>query len=236
MLRLSRRAVAKGLLLAVVAGLFVLPKAAEAQSCTPIPVSTTGLTIEAAGQTVRVPSLSGLQVCTAGSGLPGIPWVSTSTGNGCYSSCVNVLITGGSSTNGYIELRYVVDGSSRSITVPVPGGGGGSETCLVGVGAPARSDCLAKVSIDSPPTIPPIPTTGPLPTMGPVPTVGPLPTVEPVWTPEPDPHCVRPGVCLPWGGSVFLFLRELGQAIGDTIREGDTCWLEAILDPNTYCY
>jgi hypothetical protein len=124
------------------------------------------VTIEAGGQQVRVPSISAINVCTEPAGLPGIPWVSTS---GCGSPCASVIITSGSGSSGYVVVRYTSDGAPQEVKVPIPGTGGGSEVCLAGVGAPARADCLVKISVDNLPTPPPTPTVPPIPTVPPVP-------------------------------------------------------------------
>jgi hypothetical protein len=116
--------------------------------------------------------------CVEPGGLPGLPRVDT------QGSTVSIVLGAGSSTSGYVAVRYAVDGNASEIRVPIPGGGGGSEICLASVGAPARSDCLVKVSIDQIPPIPPIPTAPPIPTVE--------PTVPPV-----DPICLRtPRICI----------------------------------------
>jgi hypothetical protein len=148
------------------------------------------VTIEAGGQQVRVPSISAINVCTEPAGLPGIPWVSTS---GCGSPCASVIITSGSGSSGYVVVRYTSDGAPQEVKVPIPGTGGGSEVCLAGVGAPARADCLVKISVDNLPTPPPTPTVPPV-------SPEPLPTLPP--TPDPDPFCVG-RVCVPYGGSIL---------------------------------
>ena len=153
----TRLAVAGGVLAAL-----IVPNTAQAESCTPLPVNTTGVTVEVAGKSVRVPSISGVAVCTQSAGLVGLPTVSTAAGNGCLEACVSVLLRGGSDADGYVSVRYSLDGVPADVRVPLPGtGSGGSDTCLVGIGAPtARADCLAKVSLDDippPPTAPPIP-------------------------------------------------------------------------------
>jgi hypothetical protein len=152
---------------------------ALAETCVDLP-GTTGATIEVAGQEVRVPSTSGVAVCVEPGGLPGIPRIESD------GTSTSVVLDGGSSTSGYVLVRYALDGDARELRVPIPGGGGGSDTCLASVGAPARADCLVKVSVDDIPTPPPTPT---LPPVSPEP----LPTVPPL----PDDICTRPTGCVP---------------------------------------
>lgn len=171
-MRSSKRALGLVVAVAAIAGLMVLPGTAQAQSCVPVPLSTTGITIEGAGREVRVPSVSGVAVCYDIPGTTGIPWVQTEPGGG-----VSVLITGSSGGDGSVSLRYTADGVPSEIGVPLPGSGGGGETCLVGVGFPARSDCAFKISPDNDPipTLPPV-TPPPTPTVEPEP----IPTIPPI--------------------------------------------------------
>lgn len=128
---------------------------ARADTCVPLPGTSPGATIEVGSEQVRVPSISGIHVCVQLPGLPGIPWVST---EGCGSPCASVVVTSGSSATGYVVVGYTTDGVPQQVAVPIPGTGGGAETCLAGVGAPARSDCFVKVSLDNLPPVPPLPT------------------------------------------------------------------------------
>lgn len=159
---------------------------AQAESCVTLP-GTTGATIEVGSQQIRVPSTSGVGVCLEPGGLPGIPRVET------VGTATSVILAGGSSTSGYVAVRYTLDGNPSEWRVPIPGGGGGSDTCLASVGTPARSDCLVKVSVDQLPTVPPV-SPEPLPTVSPEP----LPTIEPigdVWC--NNYYCIERPV-IPW--------------------------------------
>ena len=192
-MRSSKRAVAAVVAAAAVAGVLVLPNAARAQSCTPVPVSTTGITIEGAGREVRVPAVSGVAVCVDTPGTPGLPWVQTEPGGG-----FSVLLRGSAGGDGHVTLTYSLDGAPNSITVPIPGTDGSSETCLVGVGFPARDDCAFKISPDNNPipTVPPV-SPPPIPTVPPIPTAAPLPTRPPIPTLPPIPNvCVNPRLCV----------------------------------------
>jgi hypothetical protein len=212
----SRRVLAQVLLAGGIAALLVIPTAAKAESCVPIPGSVTGVTIEAAGEEIRVPAVSSMAVCYELAGVPGIPWVETEPGGGA-----SVLITGSSGNDGYVVFRYATDGSPSQVGVPIPGTGGGAEQCLVGVGAPARSDCEVKVSIDEIPTLPPV-SPPPTPTLPPTPTVPPRPTPTAPPTPEvdPEPACiVRAAPCLPQGGTYWGAVQDFLRGIGDTVRE-----------------
>ncbi|MDQ4025325.1 MAG: hypothetical protein M3217_07530 [Actinomycetota bacterium] len=152
---------------------------AQAESCVTLP-GTTGATIEAGGQTIRVPATSGVAVCVEPGGLPGLPRVETG------GTATSVILGAGSSSSGYVAVRYTLDGNSNEISVPIPGGGGGSERCLASVGSPARWDCDVKVSVDELPTLPPTPT---LPPVSPEP----LPTLPPIQDPLcNDMYCIQP--------------------------------------------
>lgn len=204
-MRSSKRVLGVAVAVLAVAGLVALPGAAQAQSCTPVPVSSTGITIEAAGREVRVPSVTGVAVCADTPGTPGIPWVETEPGGG-----VSVLLTGSSGGEGSVSLRYSADGVPNEIRVPIPGTDGSSETCLVGVGFPARDDCLFKVSPDNDPipTLPPVD-----PSIPPIPTVEPttLPTVPPV----PEDPCVQPRLCV---SDVFEIIERHPEIIEKAIE------------------
>ncbi len=153
---------------------------AQAESCVTLP-GTTGATIEAGGQQIRVPATSGVGVCLEPGGLPGLPRVDTG------GTATSVVLGAGSSTSGYVAVRYTLDGNPNELRVPIPGGGGGAETCLASVGAPARSDCLVKVSVDELPTVPPV-SPEPLPTVSPEP----LPTLPPIDDPIcNDTYCIQ---------------------------------------------
>jgi hypothetical protein len=203
----------------------VLPNAAQAQSCTPVPLSTTGITIEGAGHEVRVPSVSGVAVCLDSPGTPGIPWVQTEPGGG-----VSVLIRGSAGGDGSVSLRYTADGVPNEISVPLPGTGGSAETCLVGVGFPARSDCAFKISPDSNPvpTVPPIPTAPPIPTVPPLPTASPVPTLPPV-----DNVCVNPRLCVSHLPDIIVGLIEqviarVQQILSEIVVINCTALLQAL--------
>lgn len=213
---------------AVLGATLVVAGPASAESCATLP-STTGATIEIAGQKVRVPSTSGVAVCVEPGGLPGFPRVDS--GNGV----VSIVVGSGSSTSGYVAVRYTLDGAPNEQRVPIPGTGNSGEICAASVGEPARADCLVKVSIDDIPDIPPVPTVPPIPTLPPIPTVPPLPTVSPeplptvppVETPPPDEFCLTPSVCVLYGGSIVQepydavreFVRNLDDEIYEFLRE-----------------
>ncbi|MDQ4125082.1 MAG: hypothetical protein M3134_05715 [Actinomycetota bacterium] len=140
--------------MAMVAGSLAVMSPAHAETCTDLPGGTTGATIEAGGQTVRVPAISRLQLCSQGGGaIGGIPVLSTEPSGECWSPCYSLILTGSSGGgDGYVMLRYYADDQPGQIGVPIPGGGPSTERCLVGVGAPkARADCEVKVSLDSAP-------------------------------------------------------------------------------------
>ncbi|HYP21992.1 MAG TPA: hypothetical protein VEV43_00290 [Actinomycetota bacterium] len=209
-----KKVLAQLVAVAAVGAVIAIPGPAHAESCVTVPVGSSGFTLEAAGEEVRIPAIASASVCYQIPGTPGIPWVKTEYGG------ASVVVTGGSATGGHVALRYVADGSTRSVTAPLPAtGGGGRETCLFGVGSPyARPDCAVKLHADqlvpSPlPTAPPIPTTGPLPTRPPLPTLPPVPSAPP--TPEPNPLCPTASQCIPYGGELqglvdgfYEFLRE----------------------------
>ena len=205
-----RRLIQVGVVGAVVAAAFAYGGPARAESCVTLP-GTTGATIEVGGQEIRVPATSGVAACVEPGGLPGLPRVDTAGGT------VSIVLGAGSSTDGYVAVRYTLDGNADEIRVPIPGGGGGSETCLASVGEIARPDCLVKVSVDDIPTPPPTPTVPPLPTLPP--------------TPEPDPFCHR-STCVPYGGSIlqepYDSVQALVAEIVDAVRNEVG---EALADP-----
>lgn len=124
---------------------WVVPATARAETCVPVPGGTTGVTVEAGGQKVRVPSVTGVAVCIQLPSAPGVAHVEPAPGG------ASLIIGGSSGTNGYIAVLYSSDGQQNVISVPLPGGGGpGDETCVFSAGAPARADCLAKISTDDP--------------------------------------------------------------------------------------
>lgn len=190
---------------------------ASAESCVTLP-GTTGATIEIAGEEIRVPATSGVAVCVEPGGLPGFPRVDSGGG------VISVVVGGGSSTAGYVAVRYTLDGASNEQRVPIPGTGNPGEICAASIGEPARADCLVKVSIDDIPDIPPVPTVPPVPSIPPIPTVPPLPTVSPeplptippVETPPPDPFCPARNVCVPYGGSI---LQESYDVLVERVRD-----------------
>lgn len=213
-MRSSKRVLGLAVAVAAIAGLMVLPGTAQAQSCVPIPLSTTGITIEGAGREVRVPSVSGVAVCYDAPSTTGIPWVETEPDGG-----VSVIVTGSSGSDGSVSLRYTADGDSNELAVPLPGAGGSGETCLVGVGFPARSDCAFKISPDDDPipTLPPV-SPPPVPTRPPLPTVPPLPTIEPEPIPTVPPLneiCVRQ-VC---PEDIPVIIERVLEIVGETIED-----------------
>lgn len=208
---MTKRSIA-GLLAAACAGTTLLVASpARAESCLTLP-STTGVTLEVAGQEVRIPATSGVAVCVEPGGLPGLPRVD----QGGASTDV-ILVGGGSGTSGYVAVRYTLDGAPTEHRVPIPGTGPGSDICLASIGTDTRDDCLVKATFDDDiiptipptptvpptPTLPPIPTAPPLPTLPPTPTVPPVPTVPPIPTvpptPSPEPICISrpPRLCVP---------------------------------------
>ena len=206
-----KRVLAQLVAVAAVGAVVAIPGAAQAESCVSVPIGSSGFTLEAGGESVRIPAIDSAAVCYEIPGTPGIPWVKTEYGG------ASVVITGGSDDAGHVALRYVADGSTRSVTVPIPSlGGGGGETCLFGVGSPsARPDCAVKLHADR--LVP-----SPLPTVPPVPTPDPLPTLPPVETPPPSPLCVG-RQCVPYGGEyqetvdgVIAFIRD---EVVPTVRE-----------------
>lgn len=192
-----------------------IPGPAHAEDCVTVPVGSSGFTLEAGGESVRIPAIASAAVCYEIPGAPGIPWIKAEYGG------ASVVITGGSDDEGHVYLRYVADGVTRSVGAPLPSlGDGGSETCLFGVGSPnARPDCAVKLHADEL-----VPT--PLPTAPPVPTTGPLPTVPPVYTPEPDPLCtdVSP-TCVPVGGSLLQVWVDLVYAEVEEFRRDPCYWI-----------
>lgn len=175
---------------AVIAAAAAVPLTAGtalAETCVDLP-GTPGATIEVGSQQVRVPATSGVGVCIEPGGLPGLPRIETD------ATSTSVVLGGGSSTSGYVLVRYTLDADYRELRVPIPGGGGGSDTCLASVGTPARAGCLVKVSVDDLQTLPPPPTLPPV-SPEPLPTVSPepLPTVPPIL----DEICTRPTGCVP---------------------------------------
>lgn len=213
--RTTRRTIAGAVAAAAVAGNMLFASPAHAESCISLP-ATTGITIEVAGEEVRVPSTSGVAVCVELGGLPGLPRVD----QGATSTDV-IIVGGGSGSGGYVAVRYTLDGASTEHRAPIPGTGPGSDICAASVGIDTRDDCLAKVTFDDDiiPTLPPTPTMPPVPTIPPIPTVPPLPTVspeplptvspEPLPTPEPDPYCPLIDICVPYGGQVLYRIDEL---------------------------
>jgi hypothetical protein len=173
---------------------------AQAESCVTLP-GTTGATIEALGQQIRVPATSGVGVCVEPGGLPGLPRVDTS------GTATSVVLGAGSSASGYVAVRYTLDGNANEVRAPIPGGGGGSETCLASVGAPARADCLVKVSVDQIPTLPPTPTLPPV-SPEPLPTLPPIEPIDDVWCNQY--YCInRPPILDdPWCNDMYCIHRE----------------------------
>jgi hypothetical protein len=195
-----KKVLAQLVAVAAVGAVIAMPGAAQAEDCVSVPVGSSGFTLEAGGQSVRIPAIASVSVCYELPGTPGIPWVKSEYGG------ASVVITGGSDDGGHVTVRYVADGTTRSVGAPIPSlGGGGSETCLFGVGSPnARPDCAVKLHADE--LVP-----SPLPTVPPIPTV--QPSAPP--TPEPNPLCVTVRQCIPYGGehqetidSFYDFLRE----------------------------
>ena len=226
---MKRRSIAGLLAAAIVGTTLLVASPARAESCLTLP-ATTGITIEVAGQEVRVPSTSGVAVCIELGGLPGLPRVDQG------GSTDVILVGGGSGSAGYVAVRYTVDGAATEHRAPIPGTGPGSDICLASIGTDTRDDCLAKVTFDDEiiptlpptPTVPPIPTIPPIPTVPPLPTVSPepLPTVPPLPTPEPDPYC-NDVVCVEHGGT---YLYYIDQVIGSL-----SWWLENAQNDDDVC-
>ncbi|MDQ3915924.1 MAG: hypothetical protein M3323_11470 [Actinomycetota bacterium] len=189
---MTKRLIAVPLALAVLGGILAGATAAKAETCVSLP-PTTGATIEAAGQKVRVPATSGVAACVEPGGLPGLPRVDSGGGT------VSIVLGAGSTASGYVVVRYTLDGSPNQISVPIPGGGGGSETCLASVGEIARPDCLVKVSIDDIPDPPPTPS----------PSIPPIPPVS------PEPICFSFGLCIPpSSGDIKDLINDLRDPVG----------------------
>jgi hypothetical protein len=142
---------------AVVAASLAAPSAARAETCTPLPGGTSGATIEAGGQTIRIPTIWGLQLCTERPGAPGVVRVDYAPTDSCVNSCYSIIVGGDDAGSGYVAIRYISDGTPGDITIPLsPGGTGQPERCIVGIGSPAaRPDCDVKVSLDNAPPGPP---------------------------------------------------------------------------------
>lgn len=196
-----KRTLAQLVAVAAIGTVIAIPGPAHAEDCVTVPVGSSGFTLEAGGQQVRIPAIQSASVCYDLAGLPGVPWVLTEYGG------ASVVITGGSSDPGHVTFRYVADGATNNVGIPIPsGGGGGSETCLVGVGSPyARPDCAVKLHADQ--LVP-----SPLPT---VPPASPPPTPEV----DPTPACIKPNVCLPQGGTIWEGVKEFLQSLGDRIPD-----------------
>ena len=126
---------------AVAVAAFGFAGPARAESCVTLP-GTTGATLEVADQEVRVPATSGVAACVEPGGLPGLPRVDTAGGT------VSIVLGAGSSAEGYVAVRYALDGAADEIRVPIPGLGSDSETCLASVGEIVREDCLVKLTVD----------------------------------------------------------------------------------------
>ena len=230
---MTKRSIAGLLAAGAVATTLLVASPARAESCLTLP-PTSGVTIEVAGQKVRVPATSGVAVCLELGGLPGLPRVDQGP-----TSTDLILVGGGSGTAGYVAVRYTLDGTATEHRTPIPGTGPGSDVCAASVGIDTRDDCVVKVTFDDDiiPTIPPTPTVPPVPTVPPIPTVPPLPTVspeplptvspEPLPTPEPDPYCMFGTVCVPYGGSV---LAEVEHLIGEWVW-----WLQNAENDDDVC-
>ncbi len=141
----------------VVVASLALPSAARAETCTPLPGGTSGATIEAGGQQVRIPTIWGLQLCTERPGAPGVVRIDYAPTDSCVNSCYSVIVGGDDGAGGHVAIRYLADGTPDAIVIPLsPGGSGQPERCVVGIGSPAaRGDCDVKVSLDNAPPGPP---------------------------------------------------------------------------------
>lgn len=221
---MTKRSIAGLLAAAAVGTTLLVASPAHAESCVTLP-PITGVTLEVAGQEVRVPATSGVAVCVEPGGLPGLPRID----QGPTSTDV-ILVGGGSGTAGYVAVRYTLDGSATEHRVPIPGTGPGSDVCAASVGTDTRDDCLVKATFDDDviptlpptPTVPPVPSIPPIPTVPPLPTVSPepLPTVPPVETPSPDPFCPVRNACLPYGGSILQETYDnILQFLRDIVRD-----------------
>jgi hypothetical protein len=195
---------AVGGLIVAAAAVPLTSKTAHAETCVPLG-GTPGATIHVGDESVTVPSTSGIAVCVEPAGLPGIPWVST---DGCGSPCASVIVTGGSGGDGYVAVRYTVEGSPQEVRVPIPGGGGGTEVCYAGVGAPARADCFVRIDIHPGGTPSPIPTLPPV-SPEPLPTIDPTPTIEPI--------CTRPTGCIPEDFDPIAFVQWVCSQIHEAL-------------------
>ncbi len=198
----------------IVAAAAVPLTAARAETCVPLPGGSPGATIHVGDEEVTVPAISGISVCVESPGLPGIPWVST---EGCGSPCASVVVTGGSSTDGYVVVKYSADGAPQEVRAPIPGlGGGGGEVCYAGVGVPARADCFVRIDLRDVPTPPPTPTVPPV-SPEPLPTVSPepLPTIEPICT-------SRPRLCVPPDGEIDVI--QFVKDVCNSIHPALVCW------------
>jgi hypothetical protein len=223
---MSKRSIAAVLAAAITGATFIIASPAHAETCLTLP-ATTGVTIELAGQEVRVPSTSGVAVCVEPGGLPGLPRVNQG------STSTDVVLGGGSGSGGYVSVRYTIDGASTDHRAPIPGTGPGNDVCVASVGTDTRDDCLAKVTFDDDdiiptlpptPTVPPVPTVspGPLPTLPPTPTVPPVPTVPPLPTlpPIPEDVCAGPRICLSTLPEEIPFIIErVIQQVRDRIED-----------------
>lgn len=231
-----KKVLAQLVVVAAVGSVIAIPGPAHAEECITVPIGSPGVTIEAGGQSHRIPALASASVCYQLSGLPGIPWVRMEYGG------ASVVITGGSSDSGHVAFRYVADGVTNEVKITIPPlGSGGGERCLVGVGSPsARPDCEVKIHVDDVdptplPTLPPTPSPEPLPTLPPTPTVSPepLPTLPPTPSPEPLPTlppipeeiCTRPTGCVP--PTFPPILDDPGYFVA---------WLCAQIDPRLQCH
>lgn len=119
-------------------------------ACTTVPASTPGSTVRLAGQDHRIPSISGISVCTAGGSVP-LVWVEASGGS-CSLGCLSIGLTGDGAEAGSVTISYQVDGSPASRTVEPGGVGGPGDSCLLSVGAPQapRPTCFNALNVEVP--------------------------------------------------------------------------------------
>lgn len=149
----SREAISGIAAAAVLAGaVLVGAPAATAATCAPVPGSTPGTNVTIAGQVHRVPAISNIRLCV---GDGAVPLVSVETyGGGCTAACLAVVVRGSGAGTPGVTLAYYADGVPTDYTVDSRQiGGPGTDTCLLGVGAPVapRSGCLFAVEPDGAP-------------------------------------------------------------------------------------
>ena len=131
------------------AGTVATAPAALADLCTPVPLTTQGVTVGAAGKEVRVPAISNVAVCIWSNDSYGSILPELRPGAGCGDPCYSFVFIHWNLHWDY-GIRYTADGQPRELRAdmpPVPTGGPG-ELCVFSVGAPADTSCLTYVSLD----------------------------------------------------------------------------------------